>query len=133
MSGHPLRAELEGRHFGMNPFVTLSSLSRKRLILGISLALIARGAAFAQTSEVPRPVVDLKPGTVTFKIRIESDGPAVNMESTRTTRAVNDTWVLSERTTTGSNVQTDELTVEKKTLRLRRRVFHENDAVADLK
>ncbi len=118
----------------MRHLPTRSSPFRHRLILAISIALVAPLQSFAQSGEVPRPIVDLKPGTVNFKMRIEAEGqPDVHMEMTRTTRAVNNTWVLSQTTTTGSHVQTDEITVEKKTLILRRRLFKEDDAVADLK
>src|SRR3954464_9136286 len=102
-----------------------------RLIFAISIAFIAPSALLAQGSEVPRPVVDLKAGTANYKVSMEADGKTVTLDVTRTTKAVNNTWVLKQTTTTGKNVQTDELTVEKKTLLLRRRVFHEADAVAD--
>jgi hypothetical protein len=106
---------------------------RARLILGVSFALLAPIASFAQTSEVPRPIVDLRPGTANYKVRLEAEGqPDVTMDITRTTKAVRNTWVLSEKTTTAGRIQTEELTVDKKTLVLRKRVFHGSDVAADL-
>ena len=103
-----------------------------RLLLAISIALVAPVAIFAQSSEVPRPIVDLKPGTANYKVRLEAAGQVVTMDVTRTTKAVNNTWVLSNKTTNGGHVQTDEITVDKKTLRMRKRVYQAGDAVADL-
>src|SRR2546423_10971799 len=83
-----LRAELERRHWRVKTFDTLSARRLDRLSLAISIALVAPVAIFAQSSEVPRPIVDLKPGTANYKFRLEAAGQGRTMEPTRPTQAV---------------------------------------------
>lgn len=97
----------------------------------ITLALPATGSG--QSSEVPRPVVDLKAGTANYKVRLEAGGQVGSMTITRVTKAQNGTWVVTETSSMDGHSQTDETTLEKKTLIIRSRVFRAEGAVADLK
>ena len=100
--------------------------------LAVAIGWFGPRAASAQQDHVPRPVVDLRPGTANYKFKMEVDGHVVIMDVTRTTRADKGTWVLTQTTSIPGDVQTDEITVEKRTLLLRRRVFRQGDALVDL-
>lgn len=98
----------------------------------IALALLSPATTFAQSGEPPTPAVDLKPGTASYKVRLKAGEQVVLMDMTRTTESQNGTWLVTETTTTAGHSQTDETTVDKKTLILRKRVFREGSASAEL-
>ena len=113
------------RYFGRSARFALS-------VHAIAIALVVPVKAFAQRDEVPKPVVDLKPGTANYRVRLEAGGQVAMMEIMRTTKAQNDAWVVTETSRMAGRTQTDETTVEKKTLIIRKRVFRAEGAVADL-
>ncbi len=89
----------------------------------LSIGLSAPVTVFGQGSEVPRPVVDLKPGTAHYVVRLEAAGQVASMDITRTTKTEHGAWVVTETSKMGDHTQTDETTVEKKTLIIRKRLF----------
>jgi len=101
-------------------------------VFALSIIVVAPKTVLGQGREVPRPVVDLKPGTAHYAVRLEAAGQVANMDITRTTKAEKGAWVVTETSRMGDHTQTDETTVEKKTLIIRKRVFHADGAVADL-
>lgn len=113
-----------------------TSLGTTRLLalraFGVAIALAAPVTAFAQHGEYPRPAVDLTAGTANYKVRLEAAGQVVMMDLIRTTKLVNGAWVVTETSGTPGHQQTDESTVEKKTLIIRKRVFRAEGGVADL-
>jgi len=117
----------------VNPFPFLGFA---RLLLlracGIAIGLAAPIPSFAQNGDVPRPVVDLKPGTANYRVRLEASGQVMTMDMSRTTKLQNGSWVVSETTSFPGHVQTDEITLERKTLIIRKRVFRDGDAGAEL-
>ncbi len=114
------------RYFGRS--TRLLALS----VFAIAIALAAPVAASGQRGEVPKPAVDLKPGTANYKVRLEAGGQVAMMEITRTTKTQNGAWVVTETSRMAGHTQTDETTVEKKTLIIRKRVFRADNTVADL-
>src|SRR4051812_35733611 len=105
---------------------------RVRRILTVAIGLLGPLPAFGQGWEAPEPAFDLKPGTANYRVTIEARGETATMNVTRTTRSEAGNWVVTNTTHSGKRVQTDEITVEKKTLIIRKRLFHAGDAVADL-
>ena len=105
----------------------------KRYAIALSIALSVPATAFAQSGQVPRPVVDLKAGTANYKVRLEAAGQVAMMDITRITKSQNGRWGVTETSWMDGRSQTDETTLEKKTLIIRTRLFRAGDAVADLK
>ena len=109
------------------------SLCRALLVATSAIAIaFAPVESFAQGGEVPKPAVDLTPGTATYKVRLEAAGQVASAQLTRTTKSQNRTWVVTETSTIAGQTETDETTFEKKTLILRKRLFRAGDGVADL-
>jgi hypothetical protein len=117
----------------MKPCLSRTTRRLASYAFGIALALVAPVATFAQNGEVPRPAVDLKPGTAHYNMRLEAGGGVVLMQLTRDTKPQGSRWLVTETTTMPGHSQTDVTTVEKKTLIIRTRVFHDGDALADLR
>ena len=100
--------------------------------LVLATILVAPIRTSAQDSPIPRPVVDLKPGVANYKVRFEVVGQVATMDLTRTTKAQGRTWVVTETSSTPAYIGSDETTVDKKTLILRKRVFHDKATEGEL-
>jgi hypothetical protein len=109
----------------------LSFRTVRRTVVVI-LGLFAPRAAFGQGWDVPKPAVDLKPGDAHYRISLAAEGDTATMYVTRVTKLVNGAWLIIDSTRTGKRIQTDEITVARKTLILRKRSFHAGDGVANL-
>ncbi|HST08705.1 MAG TPA: hypothetical protein VLJ83_11090 [Gemmatimonadaceae bacterium] len=96
------------------------------------LGLFAPRAASGQGWDVPKPVVDLKPGTTNYRVTIEAQGQTATMAVTRVTKSENGAWLITNTTRAGDHVQTDEITVARKSLVIRKRSFRAGDAIANL-
>jgi hypothetical protein len=105
---------------------------RARRVAVVVIGLFGPRTAVAQGWEVPKPAVDLRAGTANYKVTLEARGETATMDVTRTTKSEAGNWVVTNTTRMGKRVQTDEITVEKKTLIIRKRLFHAGDATADL-
>jgi hypothetical protein len=117
----------------MKPCLTRTIRRLAPRAFGIALGLVAPLTIFAQDGAAPRPAVDLKPGTAHYNIRLELHDQIMMMEITRTTKSQKGMWLVTETTTSPGHSLTDETTVEKKTLIIRKRVFHDRNTLADLR
>ena len=98
----------------------------------LAIALIAPVTTLAQTGRVPKPVVDLRPGIANYKVRFEAAGQVATMDLTRTTKEHNGAWVVSETSNSPGLSGSDETTIEKKTLIIRKRVFRDKATAGEL-
>lgn len=80
----------------------------------------------------PRPAVDLTPGTLTYNARIEAGGQTIPMNLTSTIKEENGSWVASETSAMPMGTMSDESTIDKGTLLLRKRVIHQGPAVVEV-
>ncbi len=80
----------------------------------------------------PKPAKDLKAGTATYKAKIEMGGTAIPIDVTRTIKEENGAWVVTETSTMPMGVMSDEATLEKGTLLLKKRVMKQGPAVIEL-
>jgi hypothetical protein len=100
--------------------------------LVLAVAVLGPRPTSGQGWEVPKPVVDLKPGTATYRVTIEARGQSSTLHLTRTIKSVNGSWLVTNTATRPGHVETDVSIVEKRTLIIRKRVFHDGRASADL-
>ncbi len=82
--------------------------------------------------DAPKPAVDLRVGTATYKGRIEVGGQTISMDLTRTIKDVNGAWVVTETSQMPMGTISDEATIDKGTLLLRKRVIHQGPAVIEV-
>jgi len=112
---------------------------------GMSLAISARMAeltvdpktvvlvkAVEVSASAPKPAADLTPGTATYKGRLEAGGQTIPVDLTRTVKEVNGAWVVSETSQMPMGTISDEATIDKGTLLLRKRVIHQGPAVVEV-
>lgn len=115
------------------------SLARRARLYAASailwaIASLVPVSSFAQSDDVPRPAVDLKPGTAHYSFNMRVSGQVVPMEMVRTIKSEKRTWVVTETTTVPGigYFETDEVTVDKKTLMMRKRVLHHPNLGSEL-
>ena len=80
----------------------------------------------------PRPTAQLSPGTATWKGRLEAGGQTMSMDLTRTVKDSGGVWLVTETATMPMGTMSDEATIDKGTLLLRRRVVRQGPAVIDV-
>ncbi|MEX2110750.1 MAG: alpha/beta fold hydrolase [Gemmatimonadaceae bacterium] len=80
----------------------------------------------------PKPAVDLKAGSATYKSRLEMAGQTMSIDLSRTVKEVNGAWVVTETSVMPMGTITDEATLDKGTLLLRKRVIHQGPAVIEV-
>lgn len=80
----------------------------------------------------PKPAVALTPGTTKYKGRLEAGGQTMQMDITSTVADQNGSWVVSETSAMPMGTITDEATIDKGTLVLRKRVIHQGPAVVEV-
>ena len=92
---------------------------------GVAILLAAPQAASAQSNDIPKPAVDLKPGTSNYRTRLEIDGQVVPMELTHTVKAQGGTWIVTDELRFANYTAIDSGIIERKTLVSRSRTFHD--------
>jgi len=80
----------------------------------------------------PKPATELTPGTVTYKARLEAGGQTMPMDLTRTVKDSSGAWIVTESAVMPMGTMSDEATIDKGTLLLRKRVIHQGPAVVEV-
>ena len=75
----------------------------------------------SSTSEVPKPAVDLRPGTYNYKASIALGGQSIPLTAKTDIKEENGAWTVSETVTTPQGDVVDISTIEKGSLLLKRR------------
>jgi len=77
----------------------------------------------------PKPAMDLKAGTATYNAKIEMGPNSLPMTVTRTIREEGGAWVVNESAVMAMGTISDETTLEKGSLTLRKRIVKQGPAV----
>src|SRR5438105_12247914 len=80
----------------------------------------------------PKPATELTPGTATYKARLEAAGQTMPMDLTRTVKDSSGAWIVTESASMPMGTMSDEATIDKGTLLLRKRVIHQGPAVVEV-
>jgi dipeptidyl aminopeptidase/acylaminoacyl peptidase len=83
-------------------------------------------------STAPKPAVDLAPATTTYKARLEAGGQTIPMDISSTVKDQSGTWVVTETTVMPMGTVTDETTLDKGTLLVRKRTIHQGPATIEV-
>ena len=88
--------------------------------------VLAKKVEVAPTS--PKPAVDLKAGTSSYKARLEAGGQTIPMDVTNTIKEENGKWIATQTSQMAMGTISDEATIDKGTLLLRKRVLNQGPA-----
>jgi dipeptidyl aminopeptidase/acylaminoacyl peptidase len=83
-------------------------------------------------SSAPKPTAGLVPGTATYKGSLSVQGQTIPMDVTRTVKDTAGSWVVNEATAMPMMTVSDEATIDKGTLQLRKRVIHQGPAAVEV-
>ncbi|MDP9206597.1 MAG: S9 family peptidase, partial [Gemmatimonadota bacterium] len=119
-----LAKHLGGRYQeGMSPAITARMA---QLTVDPKTVVLAKKVEVASSG--PKPTAALTPGTATYKGRIEAGGQTIPMDITTTVTDQAGSWVVNETSAMPMGTMTDEATIDKGTLVLRKRVIHQGPA-----
>ena len=123
-----LAKHLGGRYQeGMTP-----AISARMAVLTVDPKTVVLAKKLDAPVSAPKPATDLTPGTVTYKARLEAGGQTMPMDLTRTVKDSSGVWLVSETAAMPQGTMSDEATIDKGTLLLRRRVIHQGPAVVEV-
>ncbi|HEX6045630.1 MAG TPA: alpha/beta fold hydrolase [Pyrinomonadaceae bacterium] len=84
------------------------------------------------TAEVPKPAVDLRPGTYNYKATIALGGQEIPLSMKTDIKEENGAWVVNETAQTPQGEVSDVSTIEKGTLLLKRRLIKQGPMMVDM-
>ena len=101
---------------GMTPEVT-----QRLKEINVDVKTVTLPKTISSTSEVPKPAVDLRPGTHNYKATIALGGQSIPLTAKTDIKEENGAWTVSETVTTPQGDVVDVSTIEKGSLLLKRR------------
>jgi len=101
---------------GMTPEV-----SQRLKEINVDVKTVTLPKMMTSTSEVPKPAVDLRPGTHNYKATIALGGQSVPLSSKTDIKEENGAWIVTETVTLPQGDVVDVSTIEKGSLLLKRR------------
>ena len=108
------------------------AISARMAVLTVDPKTVVLAKKVEVQSTGPKPSAALKPGTEKYKGRIEAGGQTIPMDITSTVTDQNGAWVVNETSAMPMGTMTDEATIDKGTLLLRKRVIHQGPAVVEV-
>jgi len=115
---------------GMTPAITqrmaVLTVDPKTVVLAKKMDAPSTAAAS------PKPSADLTPGTSTYKGSLAAGGQSMAMDLTRTVKDSSGVWLVTETAVLPMGTMSDEATLDKGTLLLRKRVIHQGPAVVQI-
>jgi hypothetical protein len=98
-----------------------SEVGQRLKEITVDVKTVTLPKAISSTSEVPKPAVDLRPGTHNYKASIALGGQSIPLTAKTDIKEENGAWTVSETVTTPQGDVVDVSTIEKGSLLLKRR------------
>ena len=108
------------------------AITERMAVLTVDPKTVVLAKKVEVASTGPKPAADLKVGTNTYKGRLEFGGQTMPMDITSTVTDQNGSWAVTETSVMPMGTVTDEATIDKGTLLLRKRVIHQGPAVVEV-
>lgn len=122
------------RHLGGRYQQTMSpAITERAAVLTIDpkTVVLAAKKADGPVTEA-KPAADLKAGTATYKGKIEAGGQTMPMDITRVIKDTAGVWLVTESASMPMGTMSDETTLDKGTLLVRRRIIHQGPAAIEV-
>ena len=108
------------------------AISARMAVLTVDPKTVVLAKKVEVAPSTPKTAADLKAGTNTYKGGLELGGQTMPMDITSTVTDQNGSWAVSETSVMPMGTVTDEATIDKGTLLLRKRVIHQGPAVVEV-
>ncbi|MFL5522773.1 MAG: alpha/beta fold hydrolase [Gemmatimonadaceae bacterium] len=123
-----LAKHLGGRYQeGMTPAIT-----QRMAVLSVDPKTVVLAKKMEVAPGAPKPSTSLTPGTATYKGSLAAGGQSMAMDLTRTVKDSSGVWLVTETAVMPMGTMSDEATLDKSTLQLRKRVIHQGPAVVQV-
>jgi dipeptidyl aminopeptidase/acylaminoacyl peptidase len=108
------------------------AITERMAVLTVDPKTVVLAKKVEVASSAPKPTSELKVGTASYKARIEAGGQTIPMYLTRVVKDTPGSWVVTDSTAMPMGTMSDEATIDKGTLYLRKRVIHQGPATIDV-
>ena len=108
------------------------AISARMAVLTVDPKTVVLAKKVEVAPSTPKTAVDLKVGTNAYKGRLEFGGQTMPMDITSTVTDQSGSWAVNETSVMPMGSVTDEATIDKGTLLLRKRVIHQGPAVVEV-
>jgi dipeptidyl aminopeptidase/acylaminoacyl peptidase len=108
------------------------AITERMAVLTVDPKTVVLARKVEVSSGAPKPTAGLNPGTATYKASLQVQGQTIPMDLTRTVKDTAGSWVVNEATAMPMGTMSDEATIDKGTLQLRKRVIHQGPATIEI-
>ena len=107
-------------------------VSQRLKEINVDVKTVTLPKAMSSTSELPKPAVDLRPGTYNYKASIALAGQEIPLTLKTEIKEENGAWTVNDTAQTPQGPITDVSTIEKGSLLLKRRVIRQGPLAIDM-
>ncbi|MBV9182032.1 MAG: alpha/beta fold hydrolase, partial [Acidobacteria bacterium] len=111
---------------------TAEEVARLKEITVDPKAVVLSKKVNPETIGVPKPAMDLQPGTYNYQVKIEAGGQQMNLKTSTAIQAGAGSWTATDRMDTPQGPATDTATLEKGSLLLLKRSISQGPVTIDL-
>ena len=133
MAMFALAEKFLAKHLGGRYQETMTPEVTQRLNeINVDVKTVTLPKAMTASSELPKPAVDLRPGTHNYKASISLQGQEIPLTMKTDIKEENGAWTVNETAVTPQGEISDVSTIEKGTLLLKRRVIKQGPATIEM-
>lgn len=107
-------------------------VSQRLKEINVDVKTVTMPKMMTATSELPKPAVDLRPGTYNYKASIALQGQEIPLTMKTDIKEENGAWTVNETAQTPQGEVSDVSTIEKGSLLLKRRVIKQGPATIEM-
>jgi dipeptidyl aminopeptidase/acylaminoacyl peptidase len=133
MAMFALAEKFLAKHLGGRYQETMTPESAQRLKeITVDVKTVTLPKAVSSTSELPKPAVDLRPGTHNYKATIEVAGQTIPLTMKTNIKEENGAWVVVDTAQTPQGEISEVATIEKGSLLLKRRTIKQGPVTIEM-
>lgn len=110
-----------------------SEVSQRLKEISVDVKTVTLPKTISSTSDVPKPAVDLRPGTSNYKASIALGGQSIPLTMKSEIKEENGAWIVNETAQTPQGEISDVSTIEKGSLLLKHRLIKQGPMTMELK
>jgi len=108
------------------------AITQRMAVLSVDPKTVVLAKKMDVAPGAPKPSTSLTPGTATYKGSLAAGGKSMAMDLTRTVKDSSGVWLVTETAVMPMGTMSDEATLDKSTLQLRKRVIHQGPAMVQV-
>ena len=123
----------DGKYLGGRYQESMTSEVSQRLNeINVDVKTVTMQKVMTESSDLPKPAVDLRPGTYNYKASIALGGQEIPLTTTTDIKEENGAWTVSETNRTPQGDMSNVSTIEKGSLLLKRRLIKQGPVTIEM-